>query len=78
MANNESSIDCKKDAQGKNTEIIFCSYCPSKMLNPGAATFHNIQVSYKKELSNENIFYSNYQNYSFLLFCNVDSFHYLT
>lgn len=52
MADNDTSIDFKKDTQGKNIEIIYCAYCPSKILNPGAATFVNIDVSTTIESDN--------------------------
>ncbi|XP_031782412.1 guanine nucleotide exchange factor MSS4 homolog [Nasonia vitripennis] len=45
MADNDNSIDPKKDAEGKNAEVIYCAYCPSKILNPGAATFVNIDFA---------------------------------
>lgn len=44
MADINNVMDSKKDAQGKNTETVYCAYCPSKILNPGAATFVNIDV----------------------------------
>ncbi|XP_014209473.1 uncharacterized protein LOC106640090 isoform X2 [Copidosoma floridanum] len=34
--------DSKTDVQGKNTQVICCTYCPSKILNPGAASLTNI------------------------------------
>ncbi|XP_015600264.1 guanine nucleotide exchange factor MSS4 homolog [Cephus cinctus] len=34
----------KNDA-GKNKDKVFCTFCPSKVLNQGSATFVNIQFS---------------------------------
>lgn len=35
----------RKDAEGKNKEKIYCTFCPSKMLNSGAASLVNVDVS---------------------------------
>jgi hypothetical protein len=47
MAHVDNSINFKKDSDGKNIETVYCAYCPSKILNPGSATFVNIDVSIK-------------------------------
>jgi len=38
-------IELKKDTEGKNKDKIYCSFCPSKMLNAGAARLINMDVS---------------------------------
>lgn len=44
MADINDSVESKKDAQGKNAETIYCAHCPSKILNPGVATYVDIDV----------------------------------
>ncbi|KAJ8667809.1 hypothetical protein QAD02_009472 [Eretmocerus hayati] len=39
----DDSIEYKKDAEGKNKEAVCCSFCPSKMLNPGSGTYINTE-----------------------------------
>ncbi|CAL1673658.1 unnamed protein product [Lasius platythorax] len=38
-------IDTKKDAEGKNKSKIYCTFCPSKMLNAGAARLINMEFA---------------------------------
>jgi len=43
----------KKDANGKNKNKIYCTFCSSKMLNAGTASLINMEVSIVyHELSN--------------------------
>ncbi|EZA52796.1 hypothetical protein DMN91_008802 [Ooceraea biroi] len=35
----------RKDAEGKNKNKIYCTFCTSKMLNAGAANFVNIEFA---------------------------------
>lgn len=59
MAEINPSIDSKKDDHGKNVEVVYCSYCPSKILNPGAATYVNYKVIIIQIFINllDNLFY---------------------
>lgn len=41
----ETIIETKKDAEGKNKTKIYCTFCPSKMLNAGTASLTNTEVS---------------------------------
>lgn len=41
----ETIIEAKKDAEGKNKTKIYCTFCPSKMLNAGTANLINMEVS---------------------------------
>lgn len=43
--NIETIIETKKDAEGKNKTKIYCTFCPSKMLNAGTASLTNMEVS---------------------------------
>ncbi|XP_066581259.1 guanine nucleotide exchange factor MSS4 homolog [Prorops nasuta] len=43
--NKINCIEAKVDSDGKNKEKIFCTFCPSKILNDAAATFINIEYS---------------------------------
>lgn len=40
-----SLIEDRKDSSGKNADVVYCTFCPSKILNSGAATFVNIEFS---------------------------------
>lgn len=48
MSTNEDSINTKTNTDGKNKETVFCTFCPSKILNVGAATFVIMEVNYIK------------------------------
>lgn len=41
----DRDIESKKDTEGKNKDKIYCTFCPSKMLNAGVARFINMDVS---------------------------------
>lgn len=42
---NKDVIKARKDTDGKNKNKIYCTFCPSKMLNAGAASLVNMEVS---------------------------------
>lgn len=50
-----SLIEDRKDSSGKNADVVYCTFCPSKILNSGAATFVNIEVCYLCIFSSLNI-----------------------
>lgn len=45
MSTDKDIIDSKKDTEGKNKDKIYCTFCPSKMLNAGVARLINMDVS---------------------------------
>lgn len=45
MSSNEDGTNTKTDTDGKNKAKVFCTYCPSKMLNAGAATFVTMEFA---------------------------------
>ncbi|XP_011501442.1 PREDICTED: guanine nucleotide exchange factor MSS4 homolog [Ceratosolen solmsi marchali] len=45
MADIDNTADFKKDSNGRNIETVYCAYCSSKILNPGSATFINMNFS---------------------------------
>lgn len=45
MSTDKDVIESKKDTEGKNKDKIYCTFCPSKMLNAGVATLINMDVS---------------------------------
>lgn len=47
-----SSIDfnsLKDDNTGKNRDTIYCTFCPSKILNPGTAIYVHTEVNKAKK-----------------------------
>ncbi|XP_025990985.1 guanine nucleotide exchange factor MSS4 homolog [Solenopsis invicta] len=42
MSTDKDIIDSKKDTEGKNKDKIYCTFCPSKMLNAGVARLINM------------------------------------
>ncbi|XP_046739035.1 guanine nucleotide exchange factor MSS4 homolog [Diprion similis] len=40
-------IESLKDENGKNKYTVLCTFCSSKMLNPGSSTYVNIEVAVK-------------------------------
>lgn len=45
MSVDKDIIETRKDAEGRNKNKIFCTFCPSKMLNAGVARLINMEVS---------------------------------
>lgn len=45
MSTDRDVVESKKDTEGKNKDKIYCTFCPSKMLNAGVARFTNMDVS---------------------------------
>ncbi|XP_012224300.1 guanine nucleotide exchange factor MSS4 [Linepithema humile] len=41
MSTGEDNVEIKKDAEGKNKDKVYCTFCPSKMLNAGTARLIN-------------------------------------
>ncbi|XP_032682469.1 uncharacterized protein LOC116849437 isoform X2 [Odontomachus brunneus] len=41
----DKDVDAKKDADGKNKNKIYCTFCPSKMLNAGVAKLINMEFA---------------------------------
>ncbi|XP_033211662.1 guanine nucleotide exchange factor MSS4 homolog [Belonocnema kinseyi] len=36
-------VEERKDSSGRNADVVYCTFCPSKILNSGAAAFVNIE-----------------------------------
>lgn len=45
MLTGQDLTETRKNAEGKNKEKIYCTFCPSKILNAGAASLVNMEVS---------------------------------
>ncbi|XP_012287209.1 guanine nucleotide exchange factor MSS4 [Orussus abietinus] len=45
MSLDQNESVSKKNAAGRNKQKILCMYCPSKILNPGAATHVNTEYA---------------------------------
>ncbi|TGZ48871.1 guanine nucleotide exchange factor MSS4 homolog [Temnothorax curvispinosus] len=45
MSTERDVIESKKNTEGKNKDKIYCTFCPSKMLNAGAATLINMDFA---------------------------------
>lgn len=45
MSTDKNIIETRKNTDGKNKDKVYCTFCPSKMLNAGAARLMNIEVS---------------------------------
>lgn len=38
-------VEEKKDSSGRNADVVYCTFCPSKILNSGVGTFVNIEFA---------------------------------
>ncbi|XP_071563678.1 guanine nucleotide exchange factor MSS4 homolog [Temnothorax nylanderi] len=45
MSTDRDVIESKKNTEGKNKDKIYCTFCPSKMLNAGAAKLINMDFA---------------------------------
>ncbi|XP_014471325.1 PREDICTED: guanine nucleotide exchange factor MSS4 homolog [Dinoponera quadriceps] len=45
MSMGNDVIETRKDADGKNKNKIFCTFCPSKILNAGVARLINMEFA---------------------------------
>ncbi|XP_014226419.1 guanine nucleotide exchange factor MSS4 homolog [Trichogramma pretiosum] len=51
--NNECTVEAMKDSEGMNLDGVYCTHCPSKILNAGSAAFKRFEfplplMQYKK------------------------------